>query len=78
MNILGSGSETSLEPKSRGRVLSRAVRRRSRENWMRMAEVEKLVSSAVDKQIQLDAIQEEEQLEPGIRLAVDHAHFISS
>ena len=42
---------------------------------MRMAEVEKPVSSAVGGQIQLDTIQEEEQLEPGIRLAVDHAHF---
>lgn len=52
-------------------------RDRSRENWMRMAEVEEPVSSAVNEQIQLDAIQEEEQLEPGIRLAVDHAHFIS-
>lgn len=53
------------------------VGERSTENWMRMAEVEKPVSSAVGEQIQLDAIQEEEQLEPGIRLAVDHAHFIS-
>ena len=44
---------------------------------MRMAEVEEPVSSAVNEQIQLDTIQEEEQLEPGIRLAVDHAYFIS-